>query len=56
VRQPGPRPLPRGRKPVGWRIEADGVLVKDPDEQPATSRILEMRAGGASLRAIADAV
>jgi hypothetical protein len=34
----------------------DGVLVADAEEQAARSTILDMRAKGASLRAIAEAI
>jgi DNA invertase Pin-like site-specific DNA recombinase len=44
-----------GRRPHGFQI-VDGVLVEDPEQQAARSRILEMRAGGASLRAIAESI
>jgi DNA invertase Pin-like site-specific DNA recombinase len=40
-----------GRSPYGWTAE-DGVLVPDPDQQQALARMVELRAGGASLRRI----
>ena len=41
-----------GRPPFGWRAEG-GVLVEDPAEQAALTRIRELRGQGQSLRAIA---
>jgi DNA invertase Pin-like site-specific DNA recombinase len=42
-----------GSPPYGWRAEGR-ELVEDPTEQAALARIRELRAGGASLRQIAD--
>jgi DNA invertase Pin-like site-specific DNA recombinase len=42
-----------GRPPFGWCVGEGGALVVDPEQQQALERMQEMRADGASLRAIA---
>jgi putative DNA-invertase from lambdoid prophage Rac len=42
-----------GRVPFGWRVGEGGELVADPEQQQALARMRALRAGGASLRAIA---
>lgn len=44
-----------GSPPFGWRADG-GELVHDEAEQAIISRMVEMREGGASLRAIAQAL
>jgi putative DNA-invertase from lambdoid prophage Rac len=45
-----------GVVPFGWRVGEEGELVKVPEQQEAIHRMVELRAGGASLRAIAAKV
>jgi DNA invertase Pin-like site-specific DNA recombinase len=45
-----------GTVPFGWRKDGDGGLVEDGAQQAAMVKMREMRAAGASLRAIADAM
>jgi putative DNA-invertase from lambdoid prophage Rac len=40
--------------PFGWHVGDKGELVEVPEQQAAIVRIQAMRAGGASLRAIAE--
>lgn len=42
-----------GSPPFGWRVE-NGELVPDEREAPIVARIMELRAGGASTRTIAE--
>ena len=42
-----------GAVPFGWRVDDTGVLVEDPEQQAAIQRMIELRAAGLSLRAIA---
>ena len=43
-----------GAVPFGWRVDDTGTLVEDPEQQAAIKRMVELRASGLSLRAIAD--
>lgn len=48
-----------GRRPFGYRVQGQGkdsVLIEHPAEQQALQKIHQMRADGASLRAIATAL
>ncbi len=45
-----------GSRPFGYRIADNGTLVEDETEQRAVVKIRTLRAGGLSLRAIADAL
>lgn len=45
-----------GRKPFGYRITEEGVLVEDEAEQEAIRKAKRMRSEGKSLRAIAEAL
>jgi DNA invertase Pin-like site-specific DNA recombinase len=45
-----------GTVPFGWRKDGDGGLVEDAGQQAALVKMRGMRAAGASLRAIADAM
>jgi len=42
-----------GKPPFGWRVGDGGELIVDPEQQQALERMRALRAGGASLRAIA---
>ena len=42
-----------GKPPFGWRSTPGGGLVVDHQQQQALSRMRALRAGGASLRAVA---
>lgn len=48
--------LPMGRAPYGSRFDADGRLRPDPATAGTVARVLSMKAQGATLRAIADAL
>src|SRR3954463_15314886 len=39
-----------GRPPFGWRVDEDGALIEDPEQQAALQRMVKMRASGTSLR------
>jgi DNA invertase Pin-like site-specific DNA recombinase len=43
-----------GTPPFGWRLGDDGALVEMPGQQAAIRRMVELRADGWSLRAIAE--
>lgn len=43
-----------GSRPFGWSIGEEGAMVRNEDEQRALRVMREMRAGGFSLRAIAE--
>jgi putative DNA-invertase from lambdoid prophage Rac len=45
-----------GYRPFGYKIGANGELMEDPDEQAIIRRAVELRATGASLRAIAERI
>jgi putative DNA-invertase from lambdoid prophage Rac len=45
-----------GARPFGYQIVDDGDLVEDATEQQAIAKIRALRAGGLSLRAIAEAL
>lgn len=45
-----------GKPPFGWEVEKAGELVAVPEQQQAIERMCAMRAEGATLRAIADAL
>jgi putative DNA-invertase from lambdoid prophage Rac len=45
-----------GKPPFGYRVGQDGELVPDPAQQAAIARMQAMRAAGAPLRTIADAL
>jgi putative DNA-invertase from lambdoid prophage Rac len=45
-----------GKVPFGYRGGADGALVPNPDQQAAIATMRTMRAAGAPLRTIADAL
>jgi DNA invertase Pin-like site-specific DNA recombinase len=45
-----------GTVPFGWYLNDGGGLIENPKEQALIRRMLKMREGGASLRAIADAI
>jgi putative DNA-invertase from lambdoid prophage Rac len=42
-----------GVAPFGWRVGDTGELVEVPDQQKAIAKMVKLRAGGQSLRAIA---
>ena len=43
-----------GRRPFGYKVDSDGLLVKDPDEQAAIRKAKKLRKSGKSLRSIAE--
>jgi putative DNA-invertase from lambdoid prophage Rac len=45
-----------GKVPFGYRVGEDGALVPNPDQQAAIATMRTMRAAGAPLRTIADAL
>jgi DNA invertase Pin-like site-specific DNA recombinase len=45
-----------GKPPFGFRVGEDGALVPDPTQQAAIAQMRTMRAAGAPLRTIADAL
>lgn len=45
-----------GTRPFGYRVDSDGYLIPDDNEQGLITRVLELRDKGKSLRFIADAV
>ena len=48
--------LQGGKRPFGYRVDANGKLHEDPREIPALSAMRELRAAGKSYRAIAQAL
>ena len=48
--------LHMGPAPYGFRIGPDGTLEEHPDESPVLARIAALRASGATLRAVAEAL
>ncbi|MBV8093120.1 MAG: hypothetical protein JO212_19835 [Acetobacteraceae bacterium] len=42
--------------PFGWRVDEDGTLIEDPEQQAAIQRMIELRTASLSLRAIADRI
>ena len=45
-----------GTPPFGWAVGDDGDLVEVPEQQAAIRRMVELKEGGQSLRAIAEAM
>jgi len=45
-----------GTPPFGWAVGDDGDLVEVPEQQAAIHRIIKLKEGGQSLRAIAEAI
>jgi putative DNA-invertase from lambdoid prophage Rac len=45
-----------GIVPFGWRVDEDGALTEDPDQQRAIRRIAQLRQEGLSLRAISATI
>jgi DNA invertase Pin-like site-specific DNA recombinase len=45
-----------GRVPFGYRVDRDGALIEAEDQQAAIRDMLSMKAKGASLRTIAEAM